>query len=192
MNSTREQLLDVAQDLIQRRGLNGMSFQDLSDAVGIRKASVHHHFASKGEMVNALLERYLTGFDRDVEAILNARCLGKTKLKRYCELFLSTLAESRNEKACLCGMLVAEMLSLAEEELGQVRRFFLENAGFIQEIIQMGIEDGSLQVQGSLKATADLVLSTLEGGLFLARCEGGPRRFEEITGRLIALLSADR
>ena len=34
---TRNRILDVAQDLIQRRGLNAMSFQDLSDSVGIKK-----------------------------------------------------------------------------------------------------------------------------------------------------------
>jgi len=42
----RTRILDIAQDLIQRRGLNAMSFKDLGDAVGIRKSSVHHHFAT--------------------------------------------------------------------------------------------------------------------------------------------------
>ena len=51
--NTREDLLDVAQDLVQKRGLNAVSFQDLSDAVGIRKASVHHHFGNKAVMVQA-------------------------------------------------------------------------------------------------------------------------------------------
>jgi len=30
---TRTHIMDVAQDLIQRRGVNGMSFKDISDAV---------------------------------------------------------------------------------------------------------------------------------------------------------------
>ena len=52
---TKGKILDVAQDLIQRFGLNAMSFQHLSDAVGIKKSSVHHHFPSKDLMVNACL-----------------------------------------------------------------------------------------------------------------------------------------
>ena len=67
---TRARILDVAQDLIQRRGLNAMSFQDLSDAVGIRKPSVHHHFATKAEMVRALLERYQLEFAEIVRKVL--------------------------------------------------------------------------------------------------------------------------
>ena len=54
--------MDVAQDLIQRRGVNGMSFQDISDAVEIRKASIHHHFASKQDLVEALVTRYRADF----------------------------------------------------------------------------------------------------------------------------------
>ena len=61
-SAMRERLLDVAQDLVQRRGLNAMSFQDLSNSVGIRKASVHHHFANKSDMVSALLARYREHF----------------------------------------------------------------------------------------------------------------------------------
>ena len=52
---TRTRTLNAAQDLVQRRGLNAMTMQDLSNAVGIRKASVHHHFATKAEIVGACL-----------------------------------------------------------------------------------------------------------------------------------------
>jgi TetR/AcrR family transcriptional regulator, transcriptional repressor for nem operon len=38
---TRTLILDAAQDLIQRLGANAVSYQHLSEAVGIRKASIH-------------------------------------------------------------------------------------------------------------------------------------------------------
>jgi TetR/AcrR family transcriptional repressor of nem operon len=45
--STREQILGVARDLIQTRSYLGFSFQDVANAVGIRKASLYHHFPTK-------------------------------------------------------------------------------------------------------------------------------------------------
>ena len=57
MSETRTKILDVADDLVQRIGLNAMSYKHISDAVGIRKASIHHHFSKKEDLVNALLER---------------------------------------------------------------------------------------------------------------------------------------
>src|SRR5689334_9607965 len=41
---TKTAIMDAAQELIQRGGANAMSYQDISEAVGIRKASIHHHF----------------------------------------------------------------------------------------------------------------------------------------------------
>ena len=36
--------------MVQDRGLNAVSFQDLADAVGLRKPSVFHHFRNKEEL----------------------------------------------------------------------------------------------------------------------------------------------
>ena len=103
-SDTRTRILDAAQEMIQRHGLNAMSFKDLSEAVGIRKPSVHHHFATKADMVNALLDRFQSQFRQAVDAIVGSRVTGKTKLKRYCELFLATIQQGQNDKSCLCGM----------------------------------------------------------------------------------------
>jgi len=45
--TTREQILQVARELIQTRSYLGFSFQDVADQVGIRKASLYHHFPTK-------------------------------------------------------------------------------------------------------------------------------------------------
>ncbi len=162
-----------------------MSFQDLSDAVGIRKPSVHHHFASKAEMVHALLERYQSEFQEVVDRILSSKVSGRTKLKRYCGLFVQTLEEGKNDKSCLCGMLAAELYSLEKQEVAVVRGFLRSNIDALQTIFKEGAEDGSLLPGGS----PDVVLATLEGGLLTARCDGGPKKLSNIVGQLVKMLS---
>lgn len=44
---TRKLILRTARELILTRSYLGLSFQDLADRVGIRKASLYHHFPSK-------------------------------------------------------------------------------------------------------------------------------------------------
>ena len=55
---TKTAILDAAQELIQRRGVNAMSYQHISEAIGIRKASIHHHFPTKDALLDALIQRY--------------------------------------------------------------------------------------------------------------------------------------
>jgi len=165
-----------------------MSFQDLSDAVGIRKASVHHHFATKNDMVASLLLRYLENFDSAVDRVMSSKVTGLNKLDRYCSLFLQTLQSGEQDKGCLCGMLMVEMASLDDSSLALVRQFVRGNARRIESIIQEGVEDRSISIRGSVSGTARLMLAALEGSLLVARCEGGPKQLADNIAQLLTLL----
>src|SRR6201988_4888439 len=60
---TAEQILDLAETLIQTRGYSAFSYQDIADSLGIRKASIHYHFPSKTELGIAVIDRYIARFD---------------------------------------------------------------------------------------------------------------------------------
>ena len=77
------------------------------------------------------------------------------------------------------------MYSLDSEGVRRVRAFFQDNIDVITQILDEGHKDGTLNGKGS----ADIVLATLEGGLFTARCEGGPKRFAEMINSLMKVLS---
>ncbi|MDJ0695923.1 TetR/AcrR family transcriptional regulator [Mastigocoleus sp. MO_188.B34] len=78
---TKTLILDVAQELIQRLGVNCMSYQDISNSVGIRKASIHTHFPRKNDLLAALLDRYSDRFLRMVDGILAFSDTPEVKLK---------------------------------------------------------------------------------------------------------------
>ena len=63
---TREKLIENATDLVRMQGFAGFSYADLANAVGIRKASIHHHFPAKEDLGVAIVEAYTEGF---VEAL---------------------------------------------------------------------------------------------------------------------------
>ena len=44
--NTSQQILDIAQRLVQTRGFNAFSYADIANAMGISKASLHYHFVS--------------------------------------------------------------------------------------------------------------------------------------------------
>ena len=187
---TRTHILDVAQDLIQRRGLNGMSFQDISDAVKIRKPSIYHHFASKQDLVEALLTRYRTEFGSLLDGILASKAKARVKLQRYGALFEGTLQAGNHDKSCLCGMLAAEVLSLGKGQALSVKGFMQDNVTFLTKVLKEGKSDGSLVVRGSVEDVASMVLSTFEGGLIVARADGGPEQLSAIVRHLVNLLAA--
>lgn len=185
---TKTQILDVAQDLIQRFGVNGMSYQDISESVGIRKASVHTHFPKKEDLVTALLDRYSDRFLRIVDGILASSDTPEVKLRRYCGLYEATLSSGNQDKACLCAMLGAELAALNDPSIERVRRFYQDNEVQIVALLEQGRQTGDFRCSGDLKTVAALIFSLLEGGMLVARAHGGTEQFHQIIEQMIQLV----
>src|SRR2546425_13044596 len=106
---TAQRILDVAERLVQTQGFNGFSYADISEQLGITKASLHYHFATKAQLGSALITRYSAGFRRALEEIDVSAADAREKLRRYAALYAEVL---RQHRMCLCGMLAADYTTL--------------------------------------------------------------------------------
>jgi TetR/AcrR family transcriptional regulator len=52
---TRQRILDAALDLFGTRGVDAVSLDEIARSVGVRKQTVLYWFASKDELVDAVL-----------------------------------------------------------------------------------------------------------------------------------------
>lgn len=74
--SAREEILDAAAELFTTRGFATTSTRAIADAVGIRQASLYHHFATKDDLLAEMLGGTVGGplrFGRALLADLAAR-----------------------------------------------------------------------------------------------------------------------
>ena len=68
-SDTATRILDVAERLAQERGFNGFSYADIAVKLGITKAALHYHFASKADLGEALIGRYAARFSEALAEI---------------------------------------------------------------------------------------------------------------------------
>ncbi|PEB47769.1 TetR family transcriptional regulator [Bacillus pseudomycoides] len=54
----RNEILDAADELFGRKGFDGTSTNDILEKVGIARGTLYHHFKSKEDIMDALIERY--------------------------------------------------------------------------------------------------------------------------------------
>ena len=52
--NTRERILDIALDLFSVQGYDKTSIREISDKLGLSKASIYYHFPSKEEILVSL------------------------------------------------------------------------------------------------------------------------------------------
>ena len=185
---TKTRILDVAQDLIQRLGVNGMSYKDISEVVGIRKASIHTHFPKKDDLLAALLDRYNDRTLGIIDSIIASGESPEIKLRRYFGLYEATICSGQQDKVCLYAMVGAELATLNHPLVDRFRNFYRENVARIAVILDEGRQSNDFQFAGDSLDTADLVFSLLEGGMLIARADGGAEKFRSVIEQLIKLL----
>ncbi|MGG1638338.1 TetR/AcrR family transcriptional regulator [Paenibacillus sp. NRS-1760] len=54
----RNEIIDAADELFGQKGFDGTSTNDILEKVGIARGTLYHHFKSKVDIMDALIERY--------------------------------------------------------------------------------------------------------------------------------------
>lgn len=184
---TATRILDVAERLAQMRGFNGFSYADIAVEVGITKAALHYHFATKADLGEALIGRYAARFSEALAAIDAGTFAAPARLRGYAELYADVL---RNQRMCLCGMLAAEYPTLPGAMQASVVSFFDQNEAWLQNVLEQGRSDGTLYFTGSPRDAARMIISCLEGAMLVTRPYGDIPRFQDAAAILITGLTS--
>ena len=179
---TKEHILSSAQRLVQQRGFNGFSYADVADEVGIRKASLHHHFASKADLGVALVEAYAAQFDQALARIEHSDTTAVEKLQAYVDIYRATLDSDR---LCMCGMLATEALTLDAAMLPKLKRFFARNTEWLAQLLAEGRSQGVFEFDGAAADHARAALSMLQGVSLVCRSSGDMDAFDRTTAILV-------
>jgi len=192
MTTTSERILDVAQSLIIAGGYNGFSYSDVSAAIGIRKASIHHHFPTKAELVAALVDRYRKQTDAGLASLRDHVSNPAERLQAYLD-YWQTCIRDASLPFCVCAMLAGEMQMLPEEVATRVRGHFQNLARWLTAVLQAGAEQGRLRLDNRPEEEAQILMASVHGAMLSARAFNDPGLFGAIVNpQMTRLLAPDR
>ena len=185
MRDTRADLLSEAEILIRGRGYSGFSYADLSAAVGIRKASIHHHFPSKLDLAVALLDAYRARYASGLDAIMAASDDGIARIDAYAGFYLQGVERGLG---CLCAALAAELDTLPAGLRADVAGFFEAHVAWLERVLRDGQANGTISTGLDPAPAARMIVATLEGALMMERVAAGPDGFRGVMSALRASL----
>ncbi|WP_139863581.1 TetR/AcrR family transcriptional regulator [Bradyrhizobium ivorense] len=192
MSSTADKILDVAQSLIVAGGYNAFSYADISDAIGIRKASIHHHFPTKAELVAVLVDRYRQQAELGLKALQEQFASPADQLQSYLN-FWQTCIRDASLPFCVCAMLAGEMPMLPAEVASRVQAYFHMLARWLAAVLQAGAEQRLFRLDERPEDEAQMLMASVHGAMLSARAFNDPDLFVTIVNAQIAkLLVEDR
>lgn len=170
MTDTKTRILDLAEELTQRRGFNGFSYIDLANGTGIKTASVHYYFKLKDDLAAALVERI---HETHEVGFANINADNKTPKKRLEAVIKVFQQYAIDQKFCLCGMMTAELQSISPRVSKLVDAYFTNFQNWLaRQFKELGHENPKQQ--------AISFLSALEGSLLLARLRNDPKLVHKV------------
>ncbi|WP_125615148.1 TetR/AcrR family transcriptional regulator [Specibacter cremeus] len=180
-----EQILNVAERLVQTRGFNAFSYADVAAELHITKPALHYHFPGKAALGLALVTRYAERFRAELESIDHSHEGALAKLDAFVALYAAVMVEDR---MCLCGMLAAEYQTLPDPMKEAVITFFDETEAWLVRILNEGEDQGAIRPTDSLSAVAQVLIGGLEGAMLVARSYGDIARFQHSAATVLELL----
>lgn len=175
-SDTRQKILAAARLTVQARGYGGLSFRDLAKDVGIKSASIHYYFPTKGELGGALAERYTADFESYLDGLLAKGFDRDTCIRKYTDVFRDTL---RNEnRMCLGGIMAAEHKELPAKVQVEVVKFSEMNVRWLSKVLALG--RGAKLAPEAIRRRALAIFAAVEGAQLVARSRGDVAVYEEI------------
>jgi TetR/AcrR family transcriptional repressor of nem operon len=181
-SDTKLSILRAARELIQTRSYLGLSFQELADRVGIRKASLYHHFPSKEALGIAVLERGVQQFDKWVASM---RGNPQEQLSAYIAMFRDVLGAGK--RMCPGGAMVPGWDSI-EPGLQQATRQMRQRQIDWLIVLIGQIKPGKLKSTATPAQLAAEVFALCQGALLSARMSGRREDFEDAVAPLLTQL----
>lgn len=189
VSTTSDRILDVAEGLVRTRGYEAFSYADIANVLKIRKASIHYHFPSKGELTLALAARCRGVFAAQLAALAREHTDPTRRLMRYIRLFQEALGEG--DRMCLYGMLASDSATLPEPVRLEVNGFFGDQERWLTQALVDGRVAGEFRFEGKPESAAAALLAGLEGAMLVARTRRDVGYFAGVALRLVGALTSD-
>ena len=177
---TGEEILNAAEDLLQRRGYNAFSYHHIAVQLGVRNAAIHYHFPSKEDLGVALVQRYQERFRQWVKQADCTEC-GWKRLQAYFQTYLDFL--QADCKCCPGGVLGTEFHAIPEAMREQARALARDIHEWLVRTLECGRQQNALSFAGRAEDKALEIGAALQGGLQIARL-AGPERFHQVLAQL--------
>ena len=173
-NDTRETILAAAQATVQAKGYNALSFRELAKEIGIKSASIHYYFPTKGDLGAELARRYTDNAMKYFEQLIAQGGPVGEIFARYVAVFRAAL--QNDNRMCLYGVMAAEYGDLPEAVRREVDAFSRANVEWLVRLLAPRHPELDTT---ALRARALAIFAAIEGAQLVARGRGDIAIFDQ-------------
>lgn len=167
--STRDQIIDQAFQLMLQRGLNGFSYRDISEPLGIKNAAIHYHFPNKMDLLSALIAENHQVLRESTSEFMAYGGPARPQLEGLFDYTLNQCGCGR--PICMAGALSVDYKDLSDNIKQANDSFIKDSVKWLTKVLETGREQDEFHFEGPAQRKAMAVLATIQGARQMARIE---------------------
>ncbi|WP_264538086.1 TetR/AcrR family transcriptional regulator [Flavobacterium sp. N1736] len=162
--TTKESIIEKADQYIRNKGYNAFSFKDISNDIGIKTASIHYHFPTKSDLGVATIKEHIERVET-----LKIEVANKSPLIKL-EAFLAVQEQIKKEgKVCLVGSLATDLNTLDDTIKTELQLFANIVLTWVTEILTEGKELKIFDFQMPSRTKALMIITNMIAIVQLSR-----------------------
>ncbi|MDI9221359.1 TetR/AcrR family transcriptional regulator [Pantoea sp. EA-12] len=175
--------------LLTTGGYKSFSYADIADVIQIRKASIHHHFPSKADLIRTVVIQYREEALAGMSALDQQLNDPVAEIKAYVD-YWSRCIKDGSSPFCICMMLAVELPSLPDEVATEVKGHFQDLSDWLTSLLQKGQNKGIFRLTDTPSVEAKSFMATVHGAMLAARAFNNAALFQQITQPVLSRLLA--
>jgi TetR/AcrR family transcriptional repressor of nem operon len=170
ISNTRDQIIDKAFQLMLQRGLNGFSYRDISEPLGVKNAAIHYHFPNKMDLIKALIDENHQVLRRSTSEFMAYGGPARPQLEG---LFAFTMNQCQcGRPICMVGALAIDYDELSDDIKEANNRFMKDSVNWLTRVMDAGRKQDEFHFEGDSMSKAVSILAMIQGARQLARVHG--------------------
>lgn len=168
--ATRDKLIDSGAQLISQQGYNATGINAVLKTCGVPKGSFYHYFSSKQDFGLAVIERFATGYDESLVALLeDSDTPPLERLKRYFAAGREHMHECDHTTGCLIGNLGQELSGQSDTFRDALNVVFQRWEQHFVNCLRDAQKQGAITTHTAPEALASFILTGWEGAILRAK-----------------------
>lgn len=140
-NTTHNEIIAAADDLFYRQGYEHTSFADIANVVKISRGNFYHHFKSKDEILDAVIEKRLADRKAMLERWEIEGATPEDRIRSFIGILIVN-GKKIERYGCPIGTLTSELAKLNHAAQGDANKLFaLFRTWLRQQFVALGRED---------------------------------------------------
>ncbi len=166
-SNTREQIIDKAFQLMLQRGLNGFSYRDISEPLGVKNAAIHYHFPNKMDLVKALIDENHQVLRKGTAEFMAYGGPARPQLEG---LFAFAMSQCKcGRPICMVGALAIDYDDLSDEIKRANDYFMKDSVAWLTKVMDIGRSQDEFHFEGEAESKAVSILAMIQGARQMAR-----------------------